>query len=382
MLLRLLAGSALCISLQISSLLAMEEKEQAAVSVGFKGGPYLKGNSLSLEVAKIYAGTKSEEAKKAIAVFGNGEASLEEVAAAWDWKSLPPDVICCAPFMRQPASILKYREIIGEEKEGEVYSYHGYDEYSALIYDIQTSIGAVLRGENVEPRSRFRFSNMSAPYSSTRDFLSKISFYNDHDPRFTIHGISAVPHLFSNTAILAENCLTALQQQFVQTPDINPLVKALGFKEADQYIALGKKYLKGGYITRFTFSDLADFDAATYAAPNATETGTYGRPWFEFRESEAGLLQKQMASSSYFLNQLRSLSHEEEGHVEFLFNMQYRNIFIPSIYNDAARVQTKIFYKHDHDKLDEYYENLTGLVKEDLKDLSLSQVEQLTLWLK
>lgn len=341
-------------------------------------GKSINEESPSLQIVKRYVSNNSEGIKKAIELFEDSEVSFEDVAKSWVY-DIPPSeaIICRAPFMKKPESILHYRQIISEESNG-LHSYHGYDSLSAGIYDIYTTIGEELNdGAPIEPRSRFRYNADIPPYTSVDQFLKNVKFYNDHDIEFVKHGISAVPHLFSNTAYLAENCLTGLHSVFLQTDPnkVELLIKSIGFADAGKYIDLISKHLRGGFITRFTFSEKEDFDLATYPAPNATTTRLYGKPWVsKFFE---------LVPSSYFYEKLERLDDiDDKEEKSFFFNMQYRNIFVPIVYNNQSSVKTKIFSLYELPTIVEYYNTLREYVKEDMKSLTINQREQAILWLK
>lgn len=127
--------------------------------------------------------------------------------------------------MRTKRSLQIYRDILeSEPEETNLYAYHAYGDVSALIYDVLTTIASVLNGQDAQPRSRFRFNDMSVPYKPARDFLEHEEFKNDHKGNFTPHGISAVPHLFSSSCVSGESPLSGLQWR---SPPGNESGKAL-----------------------------------------------------------------------------------------------------------------------------------------------------------
>ena len=332
--------------------------------------------SLSLNMMNNYASRISPAAANAIELFSNKNASLNDVEKAFEIankKELLSTKMLNAPAMQKSEHLGFYRTIIEDEPTTtHFHSYHGYHKNSALMYDIFTTIAAVLNDNNdIQPRSRFRFNTIQKPYASAQDFLENEVFYNDHEENFKIHGISAVPHLFSCSALLGETPLLAFLWSRSNVGGLEQIIQGIGCVEAHKYIDLMNQHLKGGFITRFTFHSTEAFDQGTYPAPLAIETQRYGLPC---------TLQGQRLTSSQMHALWQNFNAYDDKTQDFLFNMQLRNIYGP-VYTDASKVTTQIFSSEESD-LTDYYKILKAYIIQDMQGWTEEQHHQAELWLK
>ena len=336
----------------------------------------------STSVLNAYAHDQKWEEQdiKAVSLLARTDIPIEELVEPWE-------SLWFKTYMHKNQGQAKFlkvcREILVTENQQEpLVAYHGYGVDQALLYDIYTTIASVLDNKPAQPRSRFRFHiNQSIPaYRVALDLPRHLTsryrglYWNDHDDQFKMHGISSGPHVFSNSHEMGESPLQALLGIFNHSSSdtLSNLIKETGIKATQKYLDLIPLYLKenqedGGFITRFNFKDTKVIDAASYPSP-LSKAGRYGLPCQI--QTENGL------EFAYFSEILPLLKMQK------LYSMQLRQVYIPDIYTDEEAVKTQTFSLADLPKTEEYYNLLVSYIREDLKDRSHLENQQVQYWLQ